>query len=393
MYQVSRSFRPSFQPLVALVSLAALLACGGGSGGGQPILRLALGADQSLPKGTTLQLTAAASLSDGAAWDCTIDATWSSSDPAVAAVQGGLVTAVGEGTAVVSATCSGAQSTVQVTVTGAVLVSIAVASPAPLPAGATAQLSARGTYSDASEHDLTLTAAWSSSDETRATVSSDAATAGLVTGVSPGDAVVTAAVGAVAGTAAVTVLAPQLATVDVAPIDPVIDVGSTVALGAAGTYTDDSTADLTSVVTWTSSDPLVVTVSATGVATGVAPGSATITATEPGTGLSATTIVTVVPAWVPVQLAYLSLSRGSISGGGTVTGTVVLTRAAEADMVVALATSDPVATVPASVTVPVGADRATFDIATTQPARRKIRVAITATAEGVTKIAKLNVRR
>ncbi|WP_242393972.1 Ig-like domain-containing protein [Anaeromyxobacter oryzisoli] len=298
--------RSPFRPLVVLACLAALIACGGGGGGGGSTLQtqLTLGADPSLPKGGSSQLSAIASRSDGASWDCTADAAWTSSDPSIASVQGGLVNAAGEGTATVSATCGDASASVQVTV-----------------------------------------------------------------------------------------LAAQLVLVDVAPIDPSVQVGGTVPLIANGTLSDDSLVDVTEIVTWTSSAPLVASVSAQGLVTAISEGTATITATDPVTGLQGATVVTVLPTNVPMQIAYLALSRGSIQGGGIVTGTVVLIRPTAEPIDVALATSDPVATVPASVTVPPGADRVSFQIATTTPPRRKVRVAIQATYDGMTKKANLNVRR
>ncbi|BDG04093.1 Ig-like domain-containing protein [Anaeromyxobacter oryzae] len=476
-----------------VVAVALLVGCGGGGsggstgggGGGGSVLTttVALGADQALAKGTTHQLGAIATRSDGLTWDCTADAAWSSSDPAVVSVQGGLATALAEGTAQVSATCSSGTGTVSVAVTAAelvslavtgdtplphgavtrylatgtftdgstadlgaavtwtssdatvasvstaagsegvvtaaspgtatitaeapggisasatievtdaVLVSLALSGPAALPVGLSAPAAATGTYSDASTHDLTLAVTWTSSDPAIATVSNADGTRGVVTAVATGAVVVGAELGGVPGTLDVTVIDAQLATIDVAPIDPVVQVGGTVALGATGTYTDDSTVDFTTRVAWTTSDPLVATVSAAGVVTAVAAGTATVTATDGSSGLSGTTTITVLPASVPVQLAYVTLSRGSIAGGGTVTGTVVLTRATTSPLAVTLSTSDAVATVPASVIVPAGADRATFTIQTTSPTRRKVRVKITATCDGVTKTANLNVRR
>ena len=54
--------------------------------------------------------------------------------------------------------------------------------------------------------------------------------------------------------------------------------GSTLQFTAIGTYLDGSKADITSQVTWTSSNTNIVTISSIGMATGVAPGSANITA-------------------------------------------------------------------------------------------------------------------
>lgn len=65
----------------------------------------------------TQQLTVTAHLASGADQDVTSLATYESSDPAVATVSStGLITAVGEGTATITATYQGASDTCAVTV-------------------------------------------------------------------------------------------------------------------------------------------------------------------------------------------------------------------------------------------------------------------------------------
>jgi uncharacterized protein YjdB len=56
-------------------------------------------------------------------------------------------------------------------------------------------------------------------------------------------------------------------------------VGETQQFKATGTISDGTVEDITSQVTWASSNPTIATISATGLATGVAPGKTTITAT------------------------------------------------------------------------------------------------------------------
>jgi len=70
-----------------------------------------------------------------------------------------------------------------------------------------------------------------------------------------------------------------LLSIAVTPHDPTIVIGKARQLTATGTYSDNSTLDLTTQVTWTSSDTDKATVSATGLVTGIDYGSATITAT------------------------------------------------------------------------------------------------------------------
>ncbi|MHB8698852.1 MAG: outer membrane protein assembly factor BamB family protein [Sulfuricaulis sp.] len=72
-----------------------------------------------------------------------------------------------------------------------------------------------------------------------------------------------------------------LSSIAVTPSNPTVTNGKTLQLTATGTYSDGSTQDLTSQVTWLSLDPTKVTVSATGQITGQNNyGSTTVTATS-----------------------------------------------------------------------------------------------------------------
>jgi uncharacterized protein YjdB len=64
----------------------------------------------------------------------------------------------------------------------------------------------------------------------------------------------------------------SLTALSVTPSAVSIAVAATVSLHATGTYSDGSTKDLTSSVTWSSSDSNAASVSASGIATGVATG-------------------------------------------------------------------------------------------------------------------------
>jgi hypothetical protein len=71
------------------------------------------------------------------------------------------------------------------------------------------------------------------------------------------------------------------------------------------------------------------------------------------------------PVLPPLTVERLDLERPSIDGGQSTNATVVLTREAPAQgTVVALSSSDPAASVPASITVPAGQGSATFQVTT-----------------------------
>ena len=131
--------------------------------------------------------------------------TWSSSNPAVATVNGaGQATGVAVGAATLTATSEGKSGTAAILVTNVPVASVTVSpATASVPAGQTVQLTA--TLKDANGNTLTgRTVTWSSDNTAVATVSGS----GLVSGVAAGAATITATSEAKTGTSAITVTAP-----------------------------------------------------------------------------------------------------------------------------------------------------------------------------------------
>ncbi len=131
--------------------------------------------------------------------------TWSSSNPAVATVNGaGQATGVAVGSATLTATSEGKSGTAAILVTNVPVASVTVSpATASVPAGQTVQLTA--TLKDANGNTLTgRTVTWSSDNTAVATVSAS----GLVSGVVAGAATITATSEAKTGTSAITVTAP-----------------------------------------------------------------------------------------------------------------------------------------------------------------------------------------
>ncbi len=194
--------------------------------------------------------------------------TWTSSDPAVAAVDAaGLVTAVGDGSAAVTATSGEASGSAQVTVAqeaASVVVSPASATLVP---GDTIRLSAEAHDRNGRVIDAAVT--WTTSDPAVAAVDA----AGLVTAVGDGSAAVTATSGEASGSAQVTV-AQEAASVVVSPASATLVPGDTIRLSAEAHDRNGRVID--AAVTWTTSDPAVAAVDATGLVTALAEGSATV---------------------------------------------------------------------------------------------------------------------
>jgi hypothetical protein len=357
---------------------------------------LPAGAPLSVPLGASIRFTAIGTYSDGDERDVTAEVAWSSSSAAVsissAAGGAGTASAAALGTSEITATdpATGIASAVTVQVVDAQVVSLAVSPDAPrMPVGTTLQLAAGATLTDATVVDLAASVTWASSDPSIATVS----TSGLVTAEAVGFVTITARdpSSLEEATTVVEVAGAEVVSLAVSPLAPTILFGTSLQLAADATLTDETVIDIAASVTWTSSDPAIATVSASGLVTAVAVGTTTITANDPVSGEGASTSLEVTA--LPAALSYVALSRGSVVGGGPVevVGTVALTSPATEPVVVALTSSNASAIVPESVVVPAGSDRETFSV-TTLPVSRRTKVTLTASSEGVTKTATLNLR-
>ena len=205
--------------------------------------------------------------------------------------------------------------TTTLTVAAATLTSIAVTPANPnIAKGLTEPFTAIGTYTDGSTQNLTATVTWTSSSTTVATISAT----GLASTLSTGSTTITAQDGSVSGATTLTVTPAVVTSIAVTPTNPTVVEGTTQQFIATGTYTDGSTANLTSSVTWSSSNLAVATIDASGVATGLGTGSSTITAIS-GSVSGATTLkvtdATVTGAsvsWGPVATVALQTAADGL---------------------------------------------------------------------------------
>ena len=177
-------------------------------------------------------------------------------------------------------------------------------------AGQTQQLAAAATYSDGSTKDVTSIATWSSSDANVVTIT----TGGMLTAKASGQCSVSAKIGSVGGSLAVTVT-PALVSIAVTPATPSIAANTDVQFFATGTYSDNSTQNLTSQVTWSSSSTAIANISTTaptkGLATGVSAGTTTISASLGSvTGTTQLTVTSATVTQITVSAASPSLTLG-----------------------------------------------------------------------------------
>ncbi|WP_081392530.1 Ig-like domain-containing protein [Paenibacillus odorifer] len=300
------------------------------------------------------------------------DVIWSSSDETVATVVNGVVTPVGEGTAVITVTTKDGSFTATTTVS--------VSAPIPpvvdvtgvkldqetlnLTAGeADGLLKATIEPANATDKDVI----WSSSDETVATVVN-----GVVTPVGEGTAVITVTTKDGSFTATTTVSVS-------APIPPVVDV--------TGVKLDQETLNLTAGeadgllkatiepanatdkdVIWSSSDETVATV-VNGVVTPVGEGTAVITVTTKDGSFTATTTVSVsalIPPVVDVTGVKLDQETLNLTAGeadGLLKATIEPANATDKDVIWS-SSDETVATVVNGVVTPVGEGTAVISVTT-----------------------------
>ncbi len=300
---------------------------------------------QALTLGQTVQFTATGTYGNAShlkSKDITGQVSWSSSNASVATITtSGAATAVGAGTSTITASGSAfngpASASAVITVTGSTgggtaggnIVSVAiiplvqsVSSPTQ-----TSQFIAIGTTSSGATVDLTGVVTWKSSSSQIATING----AGLATGVSKGTATITAlyanpsAGTVVTGTATFTVTGgatQQYTALTITPGSESLSAsgqtGQFIALATSGSTGLTQNVSNSPLVSWNSSVPSVVTVSATGLAAGVSVGSSTITAllTNPdGSVVTAQATVSVALTTAPEPLLSLTIIPSSITVG------------------------------------------------------------------------------
>ncbi len=284
--------------------------------------------------GTTRTFTAQGTYQDGTTANLTDSVTWSSGSATVLSVSNatgtqGLATALAAGTANVQAVFLGVTGSAAVTVSAAPLISISVTpNTLNVPLGITSPLKATGTYGVAGDpatqttQDVTTAATWTVQNNSIATVGNSSTTAGEVTAVAVGSTTVIASLSGFTGSATVTVNTATLLTISVLPATASVSAGNTQAFTATGNYDNNTTTDLTTMATWSSSNTAVAQESnaagSNGLATSLTQGTATITASYNGVQGSTPLSVTS-PNLVSITIAP---TAATIKAGATQTYTV-----------------------------------------------------------------------
>jgi len=282
--------------------------------------------DLTLPIGISQQYIASAIYSDGSIEDLVSGVTWSSSTTSVATVDAnGLATIIAAGSTTITATVGAFTDTTTITVVPAHLTSITL-SPASvsIAPGTRQQFVATGNFDDGSTQVLT-SALWSSSAISVLTMDAS----GLGVAVGPGTSTVTAISGTISATASVTVTNATLVSLAITPLASSMPAGAVKQFTATGTFSDNSSEDMTDSVLWSSSAASIATIDNSGIATSIAMGSTTITA-EWGAITQSTTLtvsnvtlvsITISPAnpRLEVHTSLKFTATGNYSDGSTST--------------------------------------------------------------------------
>ncbi|HYW29960.1 MAG TPA: Ig-like domain-containing protein [Gemmatimonas sp.] len=243
--------------------------------------------------------------------------TWTSGAPGVAEVDGeGNIRAIGPGSAIIIASSEGRTATVSVNVRG-VPVGAVVVSPdaASMFVGDDLDLSVL-VRDEAGAVLQGRNVLWTSSDERVALVSSS----GRVRALAVGTVRITASVDGVNGTSTITVSLEPVLSIAVTPTPVILTLPSATAQLTATTRGRSDVVLTGRTITFTSSDPTIAAVSATGLVTGFRAGTTTITVASEGK----TTVVPVTVNAAQIASITVSLAASSVVAGTSTNATAVL---------------------------------------------------------------------
>lgn len=233
------------------------------------VYTLSTGCSTSMPfvvNSAPAPVTGTASMCIGSSttlYDATPGGTWTSGNPAVATVSGGVVTSVSVGTATISYNFGGCSSVMVVTVNSL---------PGSITGTKTVCVASTTTLSD-----LPAGGSWFSGSPGIATIGIGT---GIVTGVSAGTSLITYSLG---------VGCTVTTTVTVNPLPSSISGPTSFCIGSSAALVDGTPGG-----TWSSSNTAIATIGTSGIVTGVSGGTATMSYTLPLTGCATVYPISVV---------------------------------------------------------------------------------------------------
>ena len=266
--------------------------------------------------GLTSSFSAKGLYSDGTEQSLSDQLVWSVADTSIASINSetGLLTALKAGTTSVIASKEGLSSSIIITVSQASLTEIAITpSIISLAAGSSETVNVTAIFSDNTKQDVSSQVEWLNSNEQVAVIESNSFT---VFALVAGSTTLSASISGQQADLSVNVTDAELVSLSLSPVNASIPLGQSQQYSAQGTFTDGSVQDLTSEVTWLSSDEGKALISNTesleGFAESIAVGSVTLTAVlgdiQQGTLL---TIANAALSSIEIQPANQVLAKGT----------------------------------------------------------------------------------
>lgn len=205
--------------------------------------------------GLGTQLYATAFLSNGTTQDVSSSVEWLSATPAVATVNAqGRVSSLSTGTTLITAQLGGLSAQANFTVSNLTISSLAISSlGTSLSVGFQQTAKAMATLSNGGTLDVSEDVLWSSLNPALLSVQ-NTTPKGRVTALSAGSTSIRVQLASLQATQTVTVTTATLSSIDLSPSSTFLWQGEVKPLRAIGVFSDASTLDITSQVTWSSSD-------------------------------------------------------------------------------------------------------------------------------------------
>lgn len=260
------------------------------------------GSNVTIAQETSTKLNAIGLFTDGSTHDISALVTWSSANqPCVTVISTGRVSGIAPGQCQATVTASFGSPSISasttVNVTNATLASISVTPSNPTVApGTQLPFAATGLFSDSSTQVITYDVTWATSDNTIATINNSTGGHGIANALFPGGnpATISATLEGITGTAQLNVSAATVTSIALSSPSSVLAPASTLQFTAVGTFSDNSTQNISTSATWTvsySGSTPIATITQYGQVTGQSPGVATVTATLGGISTSSNILV------------------------------------------------------------------------------------------------------
>lgn len=250
-----------------------------------------------ISNGFTQTYTAIAHYSDGSINNVTNQVIWSTSDLSIANSNNSVIQSQQTGDVTVSAKIGDVFGFANLTINSAILLSITIDQlDVSIANGTQYEFTATGHYSDSNTQNLTNDVTWTSSSPQISTIQNSTGSIGVARSVSEGQSLITATYSGISYSTDLTVTPATLSSIALQTSNSTLVAGIPQNIIATGSYSDNSTQDISNDVTWISSDTSVAAISNAiankGEAVGYTDGSTTVTASLNG-AISSDLILTI----------------------------------------------------------------------------------------------------